>query len=132
MSVLLDPCQGAFTKGRGAQDNAIVVLELFPSILTSDKRLNNDRPCFALKLDMAKAYDRLSWEFLFKVLQSFQFPDNFTSLIMQCVSSVSYAIMVNGFSSEYFCPSRGLQQGDLIFPLLFNLCIQYLSEAINF
>lgn len=108
MLALLDPCQGAFTKGRGAQDNALVVLELFHSILNFDKRLNIGWPCFALKSDMDKAYDRPSWEFLHQVLQAFQFPTNFASLIMNCVTTALYAIRFNGITSEYFRPSRGL------------------------
>lgn len=47
-------------KGRNNLDNANVVLELFYSILTKDNRLANGKPCLAMKLDMAKAYDRIS------------------------------------------------------------------------
>lgn len=58
MPMLLPPNQSAFTIGRGAIDNALIAHEIIHSIVTKDKRLNNGRPCVAIKLN--KAYDRIN------------------------------------------------------------------------
>lgn len=57
LSDILNQTQDTFTQCREVYDNAYVVLEIFHSILTKDKRLAKGKPCFAIKLDMTKAYD---------------------------------------------------------------------------
>ncbi|XP_035546844.1 uncharacterized protein LOC118348725 [Juglans regia] len=48
-----------------------------------------------VKLDMAKAYDRVNWGFLLEVFRAFGFSDNFCRLIRQCVESPWFSIMRN-------------------------------------
>lgn len=45
---------------------------------------------------MNKAYDRVSWPFLLRVLTAYGFPNHWVQLIQQCVTTVSYRIMING------------------------------------
>ncbi|XP_074267213.1 uncharacterized protein LOC141590524 [Silene latifolia] len=60
----------------------------------------------ALKLDMAKAYDRVEWVFLERVLQAMGFAGQWIFNVMRCVRSVSYEVLVNGAPSESFVPER--------------------------
>ena len=73
----------------------------------------------AVKLEMAKAYDRVEWEYLKRIMLTLGFRDTFVSLIMRCVTSVSLSVRVNGVLTDTFRPSRGIRQGDPISPYLF-------------
>lgn len=79
----------------------------------------------------SKAYDRLEWSFILKVLRAFYFPQALIELIMSCVSSSSISILFNGGKLEAFKRSRGIRQGDPLSPYLFILCMEYLGFLIN-
>ena len=66
----------------------------------------------AVKLDLEKAYDRLEWSFIYRVLQAFHFPPKISKIIMSCVTSTSTSVLVNGGALEKFEPTRGIRQGD--------------------
>ena len=77
-----------------------------------------------IKLDMSKSYDCVEWFFLESIMG---FNSKWMSLMMECVQTVSYFVLINGEPREYFHPSKGLCQGDLIYPYLFLLC----AEGLN-
>lgn len=66
-----------------------------------------------LKLDMEKAYNRVSWKFLIDVLERFGFGEDFRQWILQCISTPKFSILVNGEPKGFFSTNRGLRQGDL-------------------
>ena len=51
--------------------------------------------------------------------------------ILGCLSSVQFAVIVNGYPSSFFPASRGIRQGCPLFPLLFILVIEGLSLLIE-
>ncbi|CAI8584688.1 unnamed protein product [Vicia faba] len=84
-----------------------------------------------LKLDITKAFDILSWDFLLKVLHKFGFNDKFCLWINNLFHSMHMSVNVNGALHGYFSCSCGVRQGDpLSLPLCFFLAEEVLSRKL--
>ena len=59
------------------------------------------------------------------------FSEKWIGLIMVCVKTVTYSILVNGEPKNLIHPSRDLRQGDPLSPFLFLLCTKGLHGLIN-
>ncbi|KAK9911294.1 hypothetical protein M0R45_035213 [Rubus argutus] len=120
--------QSAFVPSRLIHDNVIAAFE---TIHCLKRRGKKSRQKAAIKLDMAKAYDRVEWAFLRKMMETFLFPGRFISLIMSCVQTVKYSVLIQGAPFGKIVPTRGLRQGDPISPYLFLLVAEGFSSLVR-
>ncbi|KAL0396552.1 UNVERIFIED_CONTAM: putative mitochondrial protein [Sesamum calycinum] len=94
----------------------------------SRKRIS---PRCTINVDLRKAFDSVSWTFLSRVLHGYDFSPIFISWIMECVSTTSFSVALNGSLHGLFPGKKGLRQGDPMSPALFVLCMEYFSRLIK-
>ncbi|GLT29941.1 hypothetical protein SLA2020_047710 [Shorea laevis] len=123
---LIGPFQSSFLAGRSTIDNIVLTQEAVHSI----RHRKGKKGAIVLKIDLHKAFDSVSWDFLKKVLLDFNIPPTLVKLIMFCVNSVKLFVLWNGEPLPYFEPQRGLRQGDPLSPYLFIMVMEKLSHMI--
>ncbi|XP_074278280.1 uncharacterized protein LOC141601872 [Silene latifolia] len=119
--------QGPFIEGRSILENILICQDL----VRLYNRENMSPGCM-FKLDLPKAYDTIEWKFLDQMLDALCFPKTFRMLLMSCVMSTSFSLNLNGSQFGYFKGKRGLRQGDPVSPLLFTICMEYLTRVLYF
>ena len=84
-------------------------------------------PGLMIFLDFEKAFDTISWQFLFKTLKYFNFGDEFIKWIRLLYNKPLACVTNNGYATEFFQISRGIRQGCPISALLFILVVEIMS-----
>ena len=102
---IIHPNQKCGIKGRSIHDGAALIRDLIDYV--NYKNL----PGLIISLDQTKAYDRIEWNFLFNVLEKFNFGPNFIHMIKTCYTDIESCVKVNGYTSIYVNLSRGIRQG---------------------
>lgn len=84
-----------------------------------------------LKVDMTKAYARVSWEYLCKIMRHFGFNETWIDIIWRLISNVWYSVNINGSIHGFFNSTRSLRQRDPLSPFLFLIGAELLSRLIE-
>ena len=84
-----------------------------------------------LKVDIAKAYDTLSWSYLVTIMRSMGFGQQWIKWIMACLQSAHSPVLINGSPTMEFPIERGLCQEDPMAPFLFILAMEGLHVAFE-
>jgi hypothetical protein len=128
LPLVLSESQSALVPGRLITDNVLVAFEVMHSMsLKRRGRIGQ----MAIKLDMSKAYNRMEWIFVEEIMRKLGFAEKWISLIMMCINSASYSVLINGKQCGYFKASRGIHQGDSLSPYLYLLCAEGLSHLFR-
>ncbi|KAL9679762.1 hypothetical protein QQ045_017628 [Rhodiola kirilowii] len=80
---------------------------------------------------MAKAYDRVSWLFLIRMMKALGFNERWCDLIYRTISNCYYSVLWDGTPFGRFKSNRGVRQGDPLSPSLFILCMECFSRLLH-
>ena len=88
-------------------------------------------PVALLSLDEEKAFDRVDWPFLFATVAKMGFGENFVRWVKLFYSDLRSSVLVNGYTSHPFRPSREVGQGCPLSPLLYGPSMEVLAANVR-
>lgn len=126
LPALILPNQTTFVQGRLLVENTVLAAELVQRY-----HRNRGEKRIAIKVDIAKSFDTISWSFLFKCLTSIGIPALYIRWLEVCVCTASFSVGYNGTVQGYFKSKRGLRQRDPLSPYLFVIAMNCLSFLLD-
>ena len=125
LSKLISTDQTGFISGRYIGKNTRLIYDIMN--YTEVETI----PGLLLIIDFEKAFDSISWQFVFQVLKHFNFSESLIRWISVFYKNISSAVIQSGFLSEFFAVQRGCRQVDPLSPYIFILCAEVLSLMIK-
>ena len=98
---VISPTQSAFILNRLITDNIILGYECLHKIRHNKGKRDG---LVTLKLDISKAYDRVKWLFLKQTMLKLGFAQSWVDLIMWCITTSSFSVIVNGITKGLIYP----------------------------
>lgn len=123
---IVEKAQSAFIPGRSISDNILLAQDLFRGY----DRDTGASKC-ALKIDLHKAFDSLSWDFILAILAKLHFPDKMIMWIKSCLCTTRFSVKLNGMIHGYLgtlkAPKGSVKVTLCHFRSLLYLCRSYLA-----
>lgn len=121
---IVSPSQSAFIEGRNLLDNMMNAHELVKGY--AKKGIS---PRYTIKVEFIRPI--IEWPFLRMVLLEFRIPTKLVELMIECLMTVQYTLLINGGLTPIFAAKKGLRQGDPMSPYLFVLAMEYLHHTLQ-
>ncbi|KAF1331469.1 putative Pollike protein, partial [Globisporangium splendens] len=122
---LIHPDQKGFVKGRSIHHHVRFLADL------QDLVTSLDEEAYALFLDFEKAFDRVNWDYMFRLLERMGFGSEFTQWIKLLYTEPQAHLLINQNIQPALHPTRGVKQGDPLSALLFILTIEPLGNLLR-
>ena len=123
---LISHTQTGFIKGRYIGESTRLVYDIMEYVE------NNKKPGLLMLIDFEKAFDSISWKFMYNVLQFLGFPPDYINWVKLMNKNFTASVIQAGVKSSPILIARGCKQGDPIASYLFILCGQILTYLLEF
>ena len=114
--------QAGFRKGRGTRDQITDIHWIFEKAREFQKNIYF---CF---IDYAKAFDCVDHYKLWKILKEMGIPDHLTCLLRNLYAGQEATIRTGRGTTDWFQIGKGVHQGCILSPCLFNLYAEYITR----
>ena len=114
---ILSDTQCGFRRERGTIDMIFALRQ------AQEKCIEQNTNLYIAFVDLTKAFDTVPRELLWRVLSKLGVPDKFLKIIQLFHSNMEATVCIGGSESPSFPVERGVKQGDVLAPVLFNLYI---------
>ena len=118
----LPDVQAGFRKGRGTKDQIPNIHWLIKKEREFQKNISF---CF---IDYAKAFDCVDHNRLWKILKEMRIPDHLTCLLRNLYAGQEAAVRTGHGTTDWFQIGKGICQGCILSPCLFNLYAEYIMR----
>ena len=114
----LSDVQAGFRKGRGTRDQIANIRWI----------IKKAREFQFLLIDYAKAFDCVDHKKLWKILQEIGIRDHLTCLLKNLYAGQETTVRTGHGTTDWFQMGRGVHQGYILSPCLFNLYAEYIMR----
>ena len=94
----------------------------------SSKKQESSRKTYFCFIDYAKAFDCVDHKKLWKILKDMGIPDHLTCLLRNLYSGQEAAVRTGHGTTDWFQIGKGVYQGCILSPCLFNLYAEYIMR----
>ena len=122
---LINSDQTGFMSGRNISDNIRRTIDIV------QHTINQSIPAVIVSIDFEKAFDRVDYNALYKMLSYFNFSQSFIQKIKVLFTDFQLFNINGGHMSSSFIPTRGLFQGNPVASYLFLILMEILAIEIR-
>ena len=122
---VIHPDQTCAVPGRKITDSLVLIRDTI--CYARDRKV----PLIVLNLDFEKAFDRVSHQYLFRVLRKVGFPDRIIAWVGLLYRDITSKILVNGHLTNAVNIRSGVLQGSPLSALLYVLCVEPLAQMLR-
>lgn len=112
--------QAGFVKGKGTREQILNVRQIV------EKCYEFDTPVIMCFVDYSKAFDCVDWNCLWDVLTELGVPRHLTALLQSLYYNSQGVVRIDRTASDSFKFHKGVRQGCILSPILFNIYGEYI------